>query len=208
MKNILPLFLIFTSFFAWSQDKLLTIDDAITGYHLYPKGLIDLQWLPGGKSFSQIIYEDGKSYIEVQEIQKPKGRIISISLEDVNSSLSDTFNLTRLPRARWVNNKEFQFVSGKRAFLYHIELKTSKILPYVISDFVKSPLLFSNGSGYMAHIDNGLNYGVKDNNHSIISDVDGIVIGESVHRSEFGITDGLFPSPNYNKLAYYEMQMM
>lgn len=205
MKNILPLFLIFTSFFAWSQDKLLTIDDAITGYHLYPKGLIDLQWLPGGKSFSQIIYEDGKSYIEVQEIQKPKGRIISISLEDVNSSLSDTFNLTRLPRARWVNNKEFQFVSGKRAFLYHIELKTSKILPYVISDFVKSPLLFSNGSGYMAHIDNGLNYAVKDNNHSIISDVDGIVIGESVHRSEFGITDGLFPSPNYNKLAYYEM---
>ena len=205
MKNFLTTLLIFTTLFSWSQHKLLTIQDAITGYHLYPKGLYDLQWLPGGKSFSQLIFNEGKSYIEVQEIQKPSGRTISITLDDINKSLSDSFELTRLPHAKWVNNREFQFVSGQHVFLYHIDLKTSKELPIKISDDVNSPILFSDASGYMAHLENGLDYGVKGNNHSITSDTNGIVIGESVHRSEFGITDGLFPSPNYQKLAYYEM---
>ena len=205
MKNFLTTLLIFTTIFSWSQDKLLTIQDAITGYHLYPKGLYDLQWLPGGKSFSQLIFNEGESYIEVQEIQRPSGRAISITLNDINKSLSDSFELTRLPRAKWVNNREFQFVSGQQVFLYHIDLKTSKELPFKLSDDVNSPILFSDASGYMAHLENGLDYGVKGKNHSITSDTNGIVIGESVHRSEFGITDGLFPSPNYQKLAYYEM---
>jgi len=205
MKNTFSLILIFCTLTSWSQDKMLTIDDAILGYHLYPKGLYDLQWLPGGKSFSQLRIHEGESFIEVQEIQIPKGRIIKITLEDVNESLPDSLKLKRLPRAQWVSKSEFQFVTGKRVFIYNIDLKTSSVLPFEISNDTYNPMLFLDGSGYMAHVENGLAYGVKEINHSIISNIDGIVIGESVHRSEFGITDGLFPSPKYRKLAYYEM---
>lgn len=205
MKNTFSLLLIFCTLTSWSQDKMLTIDDAILGYHLYPKGLYDLQWLPGGKSFSQLRIHEGESFIEVQEIQIPKGRIIKITLEDVNESLPDSLKLKRLPRAQWVSKSEFQFVTGKRVFIYNIDLKTSSVLPFEISNDTYNPMLFLDGSGYMAHVENGLAYGVKEINHSIISNIDGMVIGESVHRSEFGITDGLFPSPKYRKLAYYEM---
>tara|TARA_Y100000385_G_scaffold93995_1_gene97118 strand:+ start:810 stop:2948 length:2139 start_codon:yes stop_codon:yes gene_type:complete len=205
MKNTFSLLLIFCTLTSWSQDKMLTIDDAILGYHLYPKGLYDLQWLPGGKSFSQLRIHEGESFIEVQEIQIPKGRIIKITLEDVNESLPDSLKLKRLPRAQWVSKSEFQFVTGKRVFIYNIDLKISSVLPFEISNDTYNPMLFLDGSGYMAHVENGLAYGVKEINHSITSDIDGIVIGNSVHRSEFGITDGLFPSPKYRKLAYYEM---
>jgi len=205
MKNTFSLLLIFSTLISWSQDKMLTIDDAILGYHLYPKGLYDLQWMPGGESFSQVRMHEGESFIEVQEIRIPKGRIIKITLEDLNRSLPDSLKLKRLPSAQWVSKSEFQFVTGKRVFIYNIDLKTSSVLPFEIYSGISNPLLFPDASGYMAHVENGLAYGVKEINHAITSNIDGIVIGESVHRSEFGITDGLFPSPKYRKLAYYEM---
>jgi dipeptidyl-peptidase 4 len=205
MKNTFSLLLIFSTLISWSQDKMLTIDDAILGYHLYPKGLYDLKWLPGGESFSQLRNHEGESFIEVQEIRIPKGRIIKITLEDLNRSLPDSLKLKRLPSAQWVSKSEFQFVTGKRVFIYNIDLKTSIVLPFEIYSGISNPLLFPDASGYMAHVENGLAYGVKEINHAITSNIDGIVIGESVHRSEFGITDGLFPSPKYRKLAYYEM---
>ena len=205
MKNTFSLLLILSTLTSWSQDKMLTIDDAILGYHLYPKGLYNLQWLPGGESFSQLRIHDGESFIEVQEIRIPKGRIIKITLEDINGSLPDSLKLKRLPRAQWVSKSEFQFVTGKQVFIYNIDLKTSSVLPFEISNDISNPMLFPDASGYMAHVENGLAYGVKEINHSITSNIDGIVIGESVHRSEFGITDGLFPSPKHRKLAYYEM---
>ena len=90
MKNTFSLLLILSTLTSWSQDKMLTIDDAILGYHLYPKGLYNLQWLPGGESFSQLRIHDGESFIEVQEIRIPKGRIIKITLEDLNRSLPCT----------------------------------------------------------------------------------------------------------------------
>lgn len=205
MKNTFSFLLIFSVFSGWSQDKILTIDDAISGYHLYPKGLYDLQWLPGGESFSQLRIHEGESFIEVQEILIPKGRVIKITIEDVNGSLPDSLKLKRLPRAQWVSKREFQYVTGKQAFIYDIDLKTSTILPFELSNDISNPILFSDASGYVAHLKNGLVYGVKAINHAITSDIDGIVIGKSVHRSEFGITDGLFPSPKHRKLAYYEM---
>jgi dipeptidyl-peptidase-4 len=205
MKNTFSFLLIFSVFSGWSQDKILTIDDAISGYHLYPKGLYDLQWLPGGESFSQLRIHEGESFIEVQEILIPKGRVIKITLEDVNGSLPDSLKLKRLPSPQWVSKREFQYVTGKQVFIYDIDLKTSTILPFELSNDVSNPILFSDASGYVAHLKNGLAYGVKAINHAITSDIDGIVIGKSVHRSEFGITDGLFPSPKHRKLAYYEM---
>lgn len=42
-------------------------------------------------------------------------------------------------------------------------------------------------------------------NKAVTNDPDGIVSGQSVHRSEFGITNGTFWSPKGNQLAFYRM---
>ena len=206
MKNIILFIFLFSSFISFSQEKHFTIQDAITGYHLYPTGLYDLQWLPGGNSFSQIRVEGSQSILEIQEIRIPKGRTIMVTLDDVNNAIQDSaYFLSRLPHAQWLSNSEFMYTKGQNAYAYDIYLKSIRKLPFSVATKVRQPLLFSNGSGYMAHLENGLAFGVKDHQDEITSDIDGIVIGETVHRSEFGITDGLFPSPHFNKLAYYEM---
>ncbi|MDA8886743.1 DPP IV N-terminal domain-containing protein, partial [Bacteroidia bacterium] len=122
-----------------------------------------------------------------------------------NSTLSETDQVKRLPHADWINKKEFQFVSNRTAYAYNFELKTSRKLGFGIDENASRPNLFGDGSGYIATIDQGLAYAKGDNSDEITSDEEGVVIGQSVHRSEFGITGGLFPSPKNNKLAFYEM---
>ncbi|PCJ67158.1 MAG: hypothetical protein COA58_02240 [Bacteroidetes bacterium] len=203
MRKMLFGLLLVTSLISFSQDKLLTIKDAITGYHLYPKGLYDAQWLPGGQWFSQLQITDGKRTIEVQEIAIHSGRTISISLEDINAALSED-TLSRLPHASWISQREFQFVVGSKIFAYHIEDKKSRLITSKVNERV-TPQLFSDGTGYVGETPNGLAYEYNGTGKEISSDEPGIVIGKTVHRSEFGITHGLYPSPSNSKLAYYEM---
>jgi dipeptidyl-peptidase-4 len=205
MRKIGVLLLIAVSFFGYSQDKLLTIQDAIRGYQLYPKGLYDVQWLPSGKWFSQLTVSPEGQTIEVQEIALTKGRNISVTLEDINKSLPESAKLKSLPRANWISDKEFQFITDKTGYSYHIEEKKTKKLGYKNSYNVSTPQYFADGSGFIGETENGLAYDYQGNSAEIASDVDGIVIGKTVHRSEFGITNGLFPSPRNTLLAYYEM---
>ena len=205
MRNISTLLLVAISFFSFSQDKLLTIQDAITGYHLYPKGLSDAQWLPGGKWFSQFAVRDGKRSIEVQEIAVTKGRNISVLLDDINASLPEDAKLKRLPRANWISVREFQFISNNKGYAYNIEEKTSRGLPFVNTVGVNRPQYFADGSGMYGETVEGFAYCRNNNEVHMYSDTDGIVIGKTVHRSEFGITNGLFPSPSNMLMAYYDM---
>jgi dipeptidyl-peptidase 4 len=205
MRRILIGLLVASSLLGFSQDKLLTIQDAIRGFQLYPKGLYDVQWLPGGHWFSQLAITETGQTIEVQEISVTKGRNISVSLSDINASLSEDAQLKRLPRANWISDKEFQFMANSQGYAYHIEKKSSRALAYQNKFNVNDPQLFSDGTGYVAETEKGLAFDYNGNSAEIKSDIDGIVIGKTVHRSEFGISGGLFPSPTHALLAYYEM---
>lgn len=205
MRKICVLLLVAFSFSGYSQEKILTIQDAIRGYHLYPKGLYDLQWLPDGKWFSQIrITEDGQ-VIEVQEVDAVSGRTILVTLEDINANLPEEAKLARLPKIQWTNDKEMIFVSDNQGYAYHIENNKIRELPFMTFDFNLDNRLFADGSGYISETENGLVYSIEGQGDLIESKEPGIVIGKSVHRSEFGITQGLFPSPTNTKLAYYSM---
>ena len=205
MRKFTVLLFVAISFLGFSQDKLLTVQDAIRGYHLYPKGLYDMQWLPEGNWYSQLRVSDGEQSIEVQEIANTAGRTINTTLEDINANLSEDAQLKRLPRANWINNKEFQFVSGRDVYACHIESKKIRKLDVMLYTGVTNPTLFSNGRGYYATIENGFTYDYQGMGDVVQNENKGIVSGQAVHRSEFGITGGIFPSANYSALAYYEM---
>ncbi|MGB0850941.1 MAG: DPP IV N-terminal domain-containing protein, partial [Bacteroidia bacterium] len=189
----------------FSQDKMLTIKDAITGYHLYPKGLYSLQWLPGGDWYSRLVIgENGQRSIDVQQVMESSARNINITLDDLKGSTEDSIALSRLPHPKWMNNKEFLFTKGNVLYAYHIENKKSRVLSTTLVEGV-SHQLFDDGSGYVAETTDGLVYEYNGKVYKASSQEPGIVIGKTVHRSEFGITHGLYPSPSHSKLAYYEM---
>ncbi len=199
MRILLIVFLAFTSAVSIAQDKLLTINDAIVGYHLYPKGLSQLQFLPSGKRFSQVV--GGKELVITAIASKES---VSVSLDDINADLAEADKLKRLPYANWISDSEFQFTNGTKALAYNIETKKTRTI-YNVKASNSETVYAPNGKGYVGVISNGIGYDVNGVSGSITSDKNGIVLGKSVHRNEFGINGGLFLSPDAKSLAYYEM---
>ncbi len=61
---------------------------------------------------------------------------------------------------------------------------------------------YNDVSGNLAYtVDNN----IYVNDQQVTNEPEGIVCGQSVHRSEFGIRNGIFWSPTGNKLAFYKM---
>jgi dipeptidyl-peptidase-4 len=191
------------SLFSVAQDKLLTIEEAITGYHLYPRGLSQLQWLPGGGFFSHVATNDsGEQVLVIQEIEEThNGRYIEVSLKDLKSSCADGNYLTRLPFADWITKKEFRFFANDKYWAYNFESKKARELYEAKRGVNHNP----KATGFVSIESNGIEGEIAGQSFKDIDDTDGIVIGQSVHRNEFGITGGLFWSPSGNALAYYHM---
>ena len=71
MRKGIVYLLIFLSASTFAQDKMLTIKDAITGYHLYPRGLSQLQWLAESDHYSQVLSNDsGERYISADVLRQ------------------------------------------------------------------------------------------------------------------------------------------
>lgn len=190
-----------------AQKRQLTIEEAINGYHLYPNQPGQIAWLPSGEKWSYV-HPDHQEILQVYQHDKTNnGKVTELSLSKINRGLKkiDMDTLSRIPRIHWVDNFHFQFTLGETVF------KTN----------------YQNGNVSISHPNpgGGIDYsdnrkrGIQITDHgfmvkdiktgeelvTIEEDKEGIVIGKAVHRFEFGITKGVFWSPDGNKIAYYRM---
>ncbi|MFT5725863.1 MAG: dipeptidyl-peptidase-4, partial [Bacteroidia bacterium] len=206
MKHKLILFttslLLFTTGIA--QDKMLTMRDAIAGYHLYPTGLNQLQWV-GDDHYSYIDTLNGEKVLAIFELESTNNGISShVSRSDIEKALLaiDADSLSKLPRVKWISETGFRFYHKKQYYHYDVKTKAvQKLLAYSPREMTHADIAWeSNNVAY-----------VKDENiwvneTQISQDGgNGIVYGQAVHRSEFGITNGTFWSDNGQKLAFYRM---
>lgn len=209
MRSIIFLvsFLIFSQ--VWSQNKILTIKDAIAGHHLFPRGPVQLKWLPSGEYFSKVNKTADETLLELHQIEsKGLGLTKILTLTDfINSGNEITLDLSNLkafPNITWINNNEFIFDWQKGTFRYHFyKKKMHKIWDnpdYSDRAFTKNHAASATSDGTTIHL-------IKEGKTTVITHgkKEGLVIGQTVHRSEFGITNGLFWSPKGSKLAYYVM---
>ena len=205
MRTTLIYLFLFLALVGQAQDKNLSMQEAIMGYHLYPQGLNQLQWLPGGESFSHVVSQDGNTYLMVFEMEETQnGRSIQIDLATLNQALKkakkDTLN--RLPYALWINDKEFGFKNGSEFLRYHIETGVVN-KNFSIHEKAHSIEYHPGYEAYTGILEKGFAYQSGSNFGYLESQNKGIVVGQAVHRFEFGITKGLFYSHDATKLAYY-----
>ncbi|MBP6456672.1 MAG: DPP IV N-terminal domain-containing protein, partial [Chitinophagaceae bacterium] len=205
--SFLGLLFIAISSASFAQKKKFSMQQAVLGMSTDFK-LADLQGLTfmgTSNSFGYIenniwMASDSKKY-ELKEW---------ISLNEINTQLKiltiDTFR--RFPSLNWLNDRMF-WVNASNSILVFTKAgntwSTTKqySLPKDGGHFIFHP-----SEIHCAFLqNNNLNVAFKDGFKKQLT-TDGsenIVYGETVHRSEFGITDGTFWSPKGNAVAFYRM---
>ncbi len=204
MSRFLLLLAYLLSFTAFSQTKLLTIEDAS---YMNPKltaaTLSQLQWLPGTDKFVYI----AKNRL-VQGFAEKAGRDTLVRLSDMNEILKynrqDT--LKRFPAITFLTADAFYYTNGNKLFLCDI-MKNSITVENSWDEKAENTDI--DQSGKLVSYTRANNLYISRNGKEIaVSDEKnpGIVYGSSrVHRNEFGIEKGTFWSPDGQNLAFYRM---
>ncbi|MGL5684075.1 MAG: DPP IV N-terminal domain-containing protein [Marinifilaceae bacterium] len=178
-----------------AQKKVLSMEDAILGYHLRPAGK-HVSWQGKTNNYTSI---EEKNLVAVNA-QTGKSSVL-LTLQELNDMLDA--DLKGFPQYQWHNDNVIIVQHNKKHT--EIDVKNKKIVRTIPSVKNAANVTY-NANGLMAYtVDNNL-YIVDEQGKqtAITADKDkNIVNGQTVSRSEFGISGGIFWSPNGQQLAFY-----
>ena len=200
MRNFLTfaiaLMMTFTLSAQESERKLLSIEDVVLNRELSPK-TFPVQWVGQSDSYSTV---EGETLVATDARNNKKRTIIS--LEELNSILSTDFK--RFPAYAWEDDNSL--IVNAHSQRNVIDLKLKKVAAaYKIP--VGANLTRQSGKGgiYAYTKENNLFCFDGEREHQITNFEDkNIVCGQSVSRNEFGISGGIFFSPDGKKIAFYQ----
>lgn len=179
-----------------AQKKVLTMEEAVMGYHLYPRSKY-IQW-QGDKN--QLTYLDREGLMS-ESVDKGEKKVL-LTVAELNKILGA--ELKGFPNFSWLDANTL--VIARQGTVYHID---------VVKKQVKQKFTFPKGAAnetyskasnrYAYTIGNNLYYmDERGNSYTVTADEDkNIVNGQVVSRNEFGITGGIFWSPDGKKLGFY-----
>ncbi len=185
-----------------AQSKELTLEDAVLRQRstFGPKNIPGLQWMheKGALSFFS---EDG---LVLMKMDEKLNKIELVNLQELNSTLG--LQLKRLPYPEWQNKEEFVFQNACIYYNYNIKTKKGgQILKY--SELAENSELHLSSRQIAFTIGKNLYMADESDLKRQISNVDettAVVCGQSIARSEFGISKGIFWSPKGTLLAFYQ----
>ncbi len=200
-KSFLTLVIIATGLSLSAQKKLLTPTDAIyMNHNIFPASVSQLQWI--GQSNYYAFAKD-KAIYKVNA--KGGTETLLFDIDMLNKSMQENKydSVNRLPQLKFFNNDACRFSADNNYFIYNF---ISHSLQWInkVPDSAQN-INFENDSRFIAYtVDNNLFTSIDGNVKQITFDKNkGIVNGQTVHRVEFGITKGIFWSPDSKMLAYY-----
>lgn len=198
MKKILLIFLLLSSFIVFSQQKELTLNDAILTKTagLDPQTLESLQWVSGTNNY---IYLDNEKYI-IKDFNGEK--IEEFDLDKFSKAFPE---LKKVPDIITISATEMVFENENQ--LVHFDYKNGQVLSKIAIDEKAENKDYNNNKTALAFtIDNNLYIANKENKRVAVTAFadKNIVSGQSIHRLEFGIFKGTFWSPNNTYLAFYQ----
>jgi len=198
MKKFLSFLFICTFILGYSQQKELSIEDAVLGYYkgLYPSSLTNLQWV--NNSFNYVFQKENEYVFTNAET----GMVEKTDLNDLKKAYPQ---LQRIPYIQEIdaNNLVFRTRNSIEVFNYKTNTKQTSIS---FEDTAENNEYSSKANAIAYTIDNNLYIANASNPKITVTNIEdkNIVSGQAIHRSEFGITKGTFWSPEGNYLAFYQ----
>lgn len=197
---VLSFFLMVLSVF--SQNKPLTIEDAVIGQYrqLYPEYMVNVRW----KDAANFTFIKDYQSIQIFGIKSKKSQTL-LSLDEINAMYhkENLDSLKYIVSINWLNTNLFTHLQGH--VLVVVDAKKKQIIKSITFNPKAENVEYQKDAELVTYtIDNNLY--IHDGKHEIAVTKDtslALVNGQTVHRSEFGITGGIFWSPKGHLLAYY-----
>lgn len=187
-----------------AQDNIIKLEDIFEGKY-QTENIQNPAWIPGSNIFCYVQSDTLRA-----ENTQTKQVQTFITLEQIKNAMSEiSVDIKLFPR-------HFQFVSANTFAFYHAEAvyyieKNDNNFKATETKLDKNYVLLDIDISALSAIykkDGALYYKGVDNKEilTICSDTAcGVIIGEAVHRNEWGINKGTFFSPSRKKTAYYRM---
>jgi dipeptidyl-peptidase 4 len=207
MKKLILSGMISMSFLvAFNQEKELSLEDAILKSYseFYPKSPSQLGWIPNSDRYAFVSKNDDPVLMSVSVEESDSLELIS--LNELNDLLNLKTPLKSFPRFEWINESELFIYTSNQGFVVNLSNKKAT-LQFTIPEEAEH-IKFNPQFTAAAYVQSDNLYIIREGGKPVQLTSDGgkgIVYGQAVHRSEFGITDGLFWSPKGDKLAFYRM---
>ena len=199
MKKFLSFLFICTFILSYSQQKKLTLEDAVLGYYkgLYPISYSNLQWVQNTNTY---VYQEDNAFVFTDA--KTTKIVKKTNLEDLKNAYPQ---VQRMPYIQEINANSFTFRTRNTIEIFNYKTN-SKETTITFDDNAQNNEYNSKAKAVAYTIDNNLYVATASNPKIAVTEIDdkNIVSGQAIHRSEFGITKGTFWSPNGNYLAFYQ----
>ena len=200
MVRLIAFIFLFLQISVFAQQKQMSLEDAIWGRYtnLRPESMNGLAW----RNSSSYTYMKGDSLMQVQA--KTGKEEMLLTKNDLETITGATFRA--FPFYSWFSENELTVSANNTYFVVDLAKKEIKS-KYSYSDQAEE-VHFSKEGAYLAFVENDNLFLMLANGEQrqITSDGgNGIVNGKSVHRNEFGINGGIFPSAKGNYVAFYRM---
>ncbi|MCD4747491.1 MAG: S9 family peptidase [Bacteroidales bacterium] len=200
-KLLFLVLFVVSSFFAFAQDKLLTLKDVVwMNPEIYPPSLQKLQWM--GKS-DNFVFIANNNLVKGKATSEKRDTILSINELNTELVKLNADSIKKFPSITFINDNIFIF--NKKGKLFSFDLIAEKLQLLNEYDKKAKNIDIDKNTFSIAYTkDNNLFIAVNGQEILVTNDKDKeIVNGKAVHRVEFGIKKGTFWSPEGNLLAFY-----
>nr|HQV33700.1 DPP IV N-terminal domain-containing protein [Calditrichia bacterium] len=190
----------------WSGEKKLDLETAVSHYRtLQPATLKQVQWLKAGDLFSCVVEGEPRHFLKIYNTDLAE--VAELALDDLNSALAlkEKDRLPAFPQLFWHTKQTFYF--WNRDTLRLFDLPSGKMeKSFSLPEGAQDPKLAPNLKWVAFRKDNNLWISRKPGEYEPVTREESpeIISGSYVHRREFGISEGIFPSPEGKYLAFYQ----
>jgi len=202
-KNIFIIFLVLWALASFAQKKEMSLEDAVLGRYSYlnPQTLRGLSW-KNENTFSYL--RNDTLWIEDAGM-KAAARFVSLSL--LNRILKTEEGLNYFPEHSWTKDGLLMLHHKNIYTILNIEEKSTEYR-IELPDSSENVNFSEEGMFFSFTINDDLflyDINTKKTRQITNDGGNGIVNGKTVHRNEFGISKGIFNSPEGNYIAFYRM---
>ncbi len=203
MKNISILIItLLFSISSFSQIKKITLEESVLQQNrkFGADKMLGFQWIPNSSNY---VYcsEKWTKLLIANALDNKTNEVISLS--DLNKNLGS--DLKSFFGIEFKDSNVFTIANGTKYYEYNLATKSGKLIQELSDAFENAT--FDASKTNIAFTENNNLYFFNKNKEKIAvtnnSDKN-IVSGQTMSRSEFGISGGIFWSSNSNYLAFYQ----